>query len=137
VPALIQSDVTIKASASRVWDLLANLERYPEWNPLVTEASGELRRGQFLDLVIAVPDQSPYELHSKVLEAEALSRITVRCSLATDHSIVLEPTATGVHVVQMQRFDKSSADALNGEIGGRIQLGIEMMNAALKARAER
>jgi hypothetical protein len=137
VPALIQSDVTIKASASRVWDLLANLDRYAEWNPLVTKAAGELRRGQYLDLVIAVPDQSPYELHSKVLEAEALSRITVRCSLATDHSIVLEPTSTGVHVVQMQRFDKSSVDALNGEIGSRIQLGLEMMNAALKARAER
>ena len=137
MPALLQSDIEIKASASRVWDILCHLDRYHEWNPFVTDASGVLRRGEYLDLVISPPDQDPYKLHTKVLEADAVGRITVQCDLATDHSLVLEPTPTGVHLVQVQRYQHDAADALNGKIGSRIQLGLDMMNAALKARAER
>jgi hypothetical protein len=103
----------------------------------VTEAKGTLRRGEYLDLVISPPDQSPYGLHTKVLEADPVGRISVRCDLAIDHTMALEPTPTGVHFVQVQRYQHDAADALNGEIGSRIQVGLDMMNAALKARAER
>jgi hypothetical protein len=137
VPALLQSDIAIKASASRVWDILCQLDRYHEWNPFVTDASGVLRRGEHLDLVISPPDQTPYKLRAKVLEADVVGRITVQCDRTTDHSLVLEPTPTGVHFVQVQRYQRDAADALNGAVGSRIQLGLDMMNAALKARAER
>src|SRR5690606_26248236 len=137
VPALMQSVIDIRASASRVWDILTTLDRYHEWNPFVTEASGVLRRGEHLDLLIAPPDQLPYKLRSKVLEAEAVARIAVQCGAATDHAIVLEPTRTGVHVVQVQRYQQDEVDELTGPVGSRIQLGLDMKNAALKARAER
>lgn len=137
MPVLLQSDVDVKASASRVWDILTHLDRYEEWNPFITEARGTLRRGEFVDLTISPPDLLPYPLHSKVLEAEAVSRIVIRCDRTTDHSLVLEPTATGVHLVQIQRYQHHQTHALKGTIGSRIQLGLDMMNAALKARAER
>lgn len=137
MPALLHAAIDIHASASRVWDVLCALERYAEWNPFVTEASGVLRRGEHLDLVVSPPDQPPYRLRSKVLEAEVLGRITVQCGRGTDHSIVLEPTPSGVHLVQLQRYQRDDAAPLNGPIGSRIQLGLDMMNAALKGRAER
>lgn len=137
MPVLLQSAVDIKASASRVWDILTHLDRYAEWNPFVTEASGTLRRGEFIDLTIAPPDLSPYALHTKVLDVDAVGRIAISCDRGTDHTLVLEPTAAGVHVVQIQRHQHGRADALMDTVGSRIQVGLDMMNAALKARAER
>jgi hypothetical protein len=137
VPALLQSAVDIHASASRVWDILSHLDRYHEWNPFVIEASGELRRGEHLDLLLSPPDLPDYKLRSKVLEADAVGRICIQCDRATDHSIVLEPTPSGVHVVQVQRHQRDASEVLQSPMGSRVQLGLDMMNAALKARAER
>jgi uncharacterized protein YndB with AHSA1/START domain len=137
MPVLLHSEVDIKASASRVWDILTHLDRYGEWNPFVTEASGTLRRGEFIDLVVSPPDLTPFPLHSKVLDVDAVGRIAISCDRATDHTLVLEPTAVGVHVVQIQRYQRDDPDALDHTVGSRIQVGLDMMNSALKARAER
>ena len=137
MPALLQAAIDVRASASRVWDILSQLDRYHEWNPFVIEASGELRRGEHLDLLLAPPDLPDYKLRSKVLEAEVVGRICIQCDRTTDHSIVLEPTPSGVHVVQVQRHQADAAEVLRSPIRSRVQLGLDMMNAALKARAER
>ena len=46
----IRTEIEVAASAERVWDILADFTRYPEWNPLVPEATGELRPGATLQL---------------------------------------------------------------------------------------
>ena len=37
----ISTKVRIHASPRRVWDVLMDFEKYPEWNPFVIEISGE------------------------------------------------------------------------------------------------
>lgn len=136
MPSVIQTDVEIHASASRVWAILTDFDRYYEWNPFVTAIRGELRRGELLDLTLEPPDTHPFRLQSKVLEVTVPGSIALRCAERSDHRIELDPLPGGVHLTQLQRYE----DELPVEQAyqtDRLNLGFEIMNAALKARAER
>ncbi|MGQ9476774.1 MAG: SRPBCC family protein [Actinomycetota bacterium] len=41
---------TIKASPQRVWEALTDLSSYPEWNPMIRWAKGEIREGATLEV---------------------------------------------------------------------------------------
>lgn len=46
----IHTRIQIHADAGRVWEVLADLSSYPEWNPMIRHARGELREGERLQL---------------------------------------------------------------------------------------
>ena len=49
---LISTEAEIAATAERVWDILADLESYPEWNPFIKSVQGQLEEGASLDVRI-------------------------------------------------------------------------------------
>jgi hypothetical protein len=135
VPSLVQTEIEINASTSRVWSILTDFARYYEWNPFVTQAEGELRRGQELTLTLEPPDRHPLKIRPKVLDAPALGGVLLQCGRG-DHQIALEPLPTGVRVSHVQRYEEV-VEREEAELADRVRLGLQMMNAALKARAER
>jgi len=42
----IVTDIVIDAGAERVWGVLTDFASYPEWNPMIRRASGELAPGR-------------------------------------------------------------------------------------------
>lgn len=38
----VATEVTIEASSAAVWRILADVQRYPQWNPYIREINGEL-----------------------------------------------------------------------------------------------
>lgn len=36
----LNSEIEIRASAERVWQLLTDFDRYPQWNPFIRSVSG-------------------------------------------------------------------------------------------------
>jgi uncharacterized protein YndB with AHSA1/START domain len=57
----------IDAPPEVVWDALAEIDAYREWNPYVTEASGDVRVGAELRLRLAPPGGETEEVTVKVL----------------------------------------------------------------------
>lgn len=41
-----RNEVIIDASAEQVWDVLTDLEKYSEWNPLLYRGKGEVKLGE-------------------------------------------------------------------------------------------
>jgi len=39
------SEIEIQATADRVWQVLTDFARYPEWNPFIRRISGEPKEG--------------------------------------------------------------------------------------------
>jgi hypothetical protein len=41
----IRTQIAIDAPPARVWDVIADFSRYPDWNPFILEVTGEVRPG--------------------------------------------------------------------------------------------
>lgn len=59
MPFRIENRVGVAAPASLVWDIVSDLDRWPEWNALYPQASGRLLIGETLTLTLAVPGEKP------------------------------------------------------------------------------
>ncbi len=41
----IKTEITIKASKERIWNILTDLENYKNWNPFMINSKGEIKEG--------------------------------------------------------------------------------------------
>jgi len=51
----IRTEIEIEASPEKVWGILTDLDRYPDWNPFIKRASGDVREGEKLEILIEPP----------------------------------------------------------------------------------
>ena len=138
----VESSVEICASASRVWSVLTDLEHYHEWNPWIREARGRVIKGAAIDLTVAAPDCSPTQVQVLVEKVVPVGSALLRFEWpdqpgrVTHHEYRLEPTRGGTVLRQVHRLS-DPGDGPPEVVGDRTALAIDMMSAALKARAER
>ncbi len=66
----IRTEITINASADRVWTVLTDFTSFPQWNPFITSAEGELTPGQTLTIRLQSPGGKGMTFKPKVLVAE-------------------------------------------------------------------
>ena len=55
----LHASIDIDAPADLVWGIVADFERYPEWNPFIVRATGLQRVGERLDITIRAPGRAP------------------------------------------------------------------------------
>jgi hypothetical protein len=139
----IHTEVEIQASAARVWEVLTDLASYPEWNPLIRQASGPLCVGQRLKLSIHPPGLLSRTVPVKILQMEPnrtfrwLGKLCMRGLMDGDHSFTIEPLgADRVRVVQSEEFRGLLVPVFARWLVPNMRRGFEQLNEALKKRAE-
>lgn len=55
MPYEIKTNIEISAPRSRVWDVLTDFSRYPEWNPFVLEVKGDVYEGAMIHYRFEMP----------------------------------------------------------------------------------
>ncbi|TVP62550.1 MAG: hypothetical protein EA343_10755 [Nodularia sp. (in: Bacteria)] len=60
----------MNASFETVWQILTNFDTYPQWNPFIREAEGEIKKGQKLTFCIQPSESGEMKLKPIILEAE-------------------------------------------------------------------
>ena len=66
----LRSEITINAPAERIWDTLTGLESFPEWNPFMRRASGDVQVGEKLNVYLKPPDGMGMSFKPRVLKVE-------------------------------------------------------------------
>ena len=66
----VHTEIEINAPAQRVWEVLTDLAAYPEWNPMIRRASGEVKTGSRLKIYFNPSGSKGTTFHPKLLAVE-------------------------------------------------------------------
>jgi hypothetical protein len=138
----IQAVTEIDAPVQAVWDVLAAVSTYPEWNPFITAFEGELVVGGRVEVRIAPPGGRPMSFRPTItaveegLRLEWLGRLLVPGVFDGRHSFQLEDLGQGrTRLTQTEAFGGVLV-RLTGKTLERTRAGFEAMNQAVRLRVE-
>jgi hypothetical protein len=139
----IETSIDIAAPPRRVWEILTDFRRMPQWNPFIRSISGPLTTGAQLSVEIVPPGRKGMRFEPTLLavdpdrELRWLGRVLMRGVFDGEHYFRLEPNeAGGTRFVQGELFGGILV-AFFGSALAATEKGFGDMNAALKAQAEK
>jgi hypothetical protein len=140
----ISVTTVIRGTPLDVWSVLTDFAKYPEWNPFIREASGDIEVGSRLRVRIHPPGGNPMAFRPKLVrvvperELRWLGHLVVPGVFDGEHAFRIEPAGVGeVLFVQSEEFRGVLASVFVGSMADRIRRGFEAMNRALQERIER
>ena len=139
----LNNEVEIHASAERVWHLLTDFARFPQWNPFIHRASGEPKTGARLEVTIQPSGASRTTSRPTVLKVEPnqelrwIERSLIPGLLNVEHIFTIEQLDT-THVRFTQREVRTGilVPLRARHRTTETRRGLKEMNQALKTRAE-
>ena len=139
----IHTEIEINAPAEKVWRVLTDFAAYPEWNPFVRRAEGEVRVGARLQVYIQTSGGNGMSFRPTVLVADPnrelrwLGQLWVPGLFDGEHSFTIEPMGEErVRFIQRERFKGLLLLLLSKTLDRDTLRGFEEMNRALKLRVE-
>jgi hypothetical protein len=139
---IIRTEIGIDRPAAAVWTILADIDRWQEWNPFA-KASGHLAVGEMLEVQIRPPGRSPMTFRPTVvrfdpgIELRWLGHLGVPGLFDGEHGFRVDPEGEGrCRFRHFETFKGILAGPLLWLAGDATRRGFEAMNLALKARAE-
>ena len=136
----IHTEMIIGTSAERVWNVLTDLAAYPEWNPLVREAKGELVVGKTLRVKLALGKRS-VPIKPKLLRVEPNRALAWRGSLPIpglftgEHTFeIISETPTQIRFHHWEKFNGLLVPMV-GKMLEQTKRAFEQFNVALERRA--
>jgi hypothetical protein len=137
----VRSSIDIEASTDRVWAVVSDFERYPEWNPFILSIDGQPVEGKGLEVRIQPPGRRARTFRPTVIvamrgEIRWRGRLGMPRVFDGRHSLKVEPLGPNrSRFTQYERFTGVLVPFLRGTIRA-TRHGFEAMNRALKARVE-
>jgi hypothetical protein len=138
----IRTEIDIAAPAAAVWEILVDIDRWPEWNPFA-KARGRLALGEKLEVEIRPPGKSPMKFRPTVVkldpgvELQWLGQLGLPGIFDGEHGFRIEPEGDWrCRFAHFETFKGALAGPILWLAGEATRRGFEAMNEALKARAE-
>lgn len=138
----LHTDIDINATPEVVWQVLTDLDRYPEWNPFITSSVGKPEVGNKLVNRMEPPGGMAITFKPQVTVVERqksfewLGKLGFSGVFDGRHRFELEACPTGTKVTHSESLDGILVRILRTSVDTKTKAGFEAMNVALKARAE-
>lgn len=140
----LRTEITLEAPVERIWEMLADCSLYRHWNPLFSEAKGDLTVGGRLELVVALPEIAPFRVEPELLTVEPQRGFCWR------HTVLWAGIMTWKYRVELEVVDAQRVRLVQGSafggllgplfglgLGGSVRAGMERMNEALRRWGEK
>lgn len=134
--------IEIAAPATAVWSVIADLNRWGDWNPLYTQASGAPTVGSTLGMTVALEGMKPQQAIATVVAMEPnrlLEYEIVNMGGLVKAFRYIEIVPLGEDRCAVANYEIMSGavgNVLALAIGGKVGKGLQAMNEALKAKVE-
>jgi len=138
----VEDRIGIQAPAEIIWEVIADLDRWQDWNLTYPKAAGVIRIGEPLTLTLALPGQAQQEIRPRVLDWVPNEQLHWQLSMLggmikTLRYIEIEALAeAGCVIDNGEIFGGLMGPSLGRRMAGPVRRGFHAMNEALKARAE-
>ncbi len=134
----IHTEIEIQAPPQTVWEILVNNEAYPSWNPYHVKVEGKMETGSRLFVEIHKPNGEKVEIEPHVMRIIPFKELVwgggLRGVFFGEHSFLLSPLGDqSTHLVHKEHFSGITIPFASLD---SIEEGYQLMNEALKARAE-
>ncbi len=143
MPHEITTTISIAAPAERVWSVLLDFARYPEWNPFVRSIVGAPSEGSVIEVRIQSPGGRAMTFRPVVLRNAAGRELRWKGTLVLpgifdgEHYFRLAVDGAGsTELTHGERFAGLLVPLLRGALERDTRPGFEAMNRALKQRVE-
>ena len=137
------SQIEIHASSERVWQILSDFKRFPQWNPFIRWAKGEAKTGARLEVRIQPSGANGMTFKLTVLKAEPnrelrwLARFLIPGLFDGEHIFSIDALgAQHVHFTQREIYTGWLVPLMARGLDTDTRRGFEKMNQALKVLAE-
>jgi hypothetical protein len=138
----LRTEIEIQASPEKVWQILTDLAKYPEWNSFIFRAIGQANVGEAVDITVRSASKE-MTLHCTVVKAEPNRELCWKYHVILpglfrgEHSFIIEPMGTNaVRFIDREVFNGLLVPLQAKDIDTHSRRGFEEMDRALKARAE-
>jgi hypothetical protein len=138
----LRTEIEIQASPEQVWQVLTDLNKYPEWNPFIHHAIGQARAGEKVEITFRSGSKE-MTLHCTVIKVEPNRELCWKYHVILpaffqgEHSFLIEPGGDNrVRFIDRETFTGLLVPLQARDIDTHSRRGFEAMDKALKARAE-
>jgi len=132
----------IRAPAAAVWEVIADVEGWPQWNPLYPKAAGVIRIGAPLELEVALPGQAPRAIRPVVKDWVPNEQLHWRLSMVgglvkSTRYIEIEQLVDNACIFSNgELFEGLLGPSVARRLRVPIREGFAALGEAVKARAE-
>jgi hypothetical protein len=138
----LRTEIDILASPEKVWQILRDLDKFPEWNPFIHHAIGTAKVGEKVDITVRSGSKE-MTLHCTVIKVEPNKELRWKYHVALpvlfsgEHSFIIEQVdGNKVRFIDREIFHGLLVSSQAKDIDTNSKQGFEAMDKALKARAE-
>ena len=138
----LRTQIIIDASPEKVWQVLTDLDKYPEWNPFICHAIGKAETGKTVDIDFR-PDGKGLKLHCTVARFELNRELSWKYHamhpmlFRGEHIFTIEPLGEKrIRFIDREEFHGLLVFTQAKDIDTNTKRGFEAMDKALKARIE-
>ncbi len=136
----IVTQIHIQASPRRIWETLTDFAHFPEWNPFIIRAVGDISPGARLRISFRTHDGQIVNLEPRITSVEPRKELRwvgdfmAPSLLRGEHIFEMFPTPEGAGFIQREKWTGILSMLLQYDGGNRY--AFERMNRALKDRVE-
>jgi hypothetical protein len=139
----LNTEIIINAPVNKVWDVLVDFQKYPEWNPFIKSFEGEIREGESFKVTIQPPGGKAMTFNPTCLklaenqEFRWLGHLFFKGLFDGEHIFELSPFGSGqTKFVQRENFRGILVPFIWNQLEPKTKKGFEMMNEKLKELVE-
>ena len=138
----LRTEIEIHALPEKVWQILTDLDKYPEWNPFIHHAIGTARVGEKVDITF-LSGSKDMTLHCTVIKAVPIQILCWKYHVihpalwSGEHSFTIQPLGVDqVRFIDKEVFTGWLIPFQAKDIDTKSRRDFEAMDKALKAMAE-